>query len=489
VATPIPVNHARFSVGEVLTATGGRGVDLSPGLGLAGVSTDTRALAAGGLFLALRGAHHDGHRFVSEARQRGGTVLVAAEAGVSGPRIEVADPLLALAALARAHVDKGFENNGRRPVLAIGGAAGKTTTKFLTVAAARALLGEVLFTAGNINNRIGVPMTLLTLEPRHRAVVLECGTSERGEIAALAAITRHDVGLVTNVGVEHSFGLGTLDEIADEEAGLLAAARRAAITNADEPELVARLRRVHAPRTLTFGASESADVRLVARHAVPAGGSELELWIGPALAPGATDRRLVVASSLLGPGAAMNTAAALTGALALLDREPDRAELAAVVNALAEVEAVPGRMRPLTLAGVLVLDDCYNSNPKSLGVALATAAEQARARPGGRLVLALGDMLELGEVSADEHDAMVRAADALGADRLLLAGPESSTAAERVRPVTPTASYPESSAAAAEIVALVRAGDTLLVKGSRGTRMERVIEALGGEGPESAQGA
>jgi UDP-N-acetylmuramoyl-tripeptide--D-alanyl-D-alanine ligase len=196
---------------------------------------------------------------------------------------------------------------------------------------------------------------------------------------------------------------------------------------------------------------------------------------GPAAEPGAT---VALATRLLGRASAMNLAAALAGALALLGRPATRAQAEAATAALTAVEAVPGRLRPIELRGVFVIDDTYNSNPKSVPVALETAAEIAVQRRA-RLVVALGDMLELGELSGLAHDEMVRAASASGAARLVLVGPESSAAAARTRPATTPRLFPDSAAAAAEIAGMVGAGDVLLVKGSRGTRMEHLLEALG----------
>src|SRR6185436_10053497 len=158
-------------------AAAGSAVELPLAQEVAGISTDSRTVDQGNLFVALRGGAHDGHRFVDDARARGALALVDRGARLAGPRVEVDDTLVALGELARAFVDRSFAGDAVRPVLAVGGAAGKTTTKTLAAAAAEALFGETLVTAGNLNNRIGVPMTLFTLEPRHRAVVLECGTS------------------------------------------------------------------------------------------------------------------------------------------------------------------------------------------------------------------------------------------------------------------------------------------------------------------------
>jgi len=474
VATPIPANRTRFTVGEVVGATGGRAEGVESGRALAGVTTDSRAVVRGNLFVALKGETHDGHAWAVAAREAGALPLVAGGAGVEGPRIEVADTLAALAAIARYHVDRVFAAEGARPVLAIGGAAGKTTTKTLAAAAVRALYGQVLVTEGNLNNRIGVPMTLLLADRRHRALVVECGTSVRGEIPALGALVRPDVAVVLNVDLEHSAGLGTLEEIADEEGALLAAARRVAITSDTEPLLVDRLARSGAPGRRSFGSTAGADYRLAERSPEADGRSRLRIAT-PA-------GEVVIRTPLLGPAMASNVVAALAGALELLDHAPSPTELARVARALGGVEAVPGRLRPVALpGGTLALDDTYNSNPRSAAAALATAREALAARPGGRLFVALGDMLELGDFSPAAHDEMVRAADAAGAARLILIGPESTAAAARVAPSTPTACYPDSSAAAeAEGGLELGARDVVLIKGSRGIRTERLLDALAG---------
>jgi UDP-N-acetylmuramoyl-tripeptide--D-alanyl-D-alanine ligase len=365
------------------------------------------------------------------------------------------------------------------PVLAIGGAAGKTTTKTLAAAAVSALFGETLVTAGNLNNRIGVPMTLLTLGPGHRAVVLEHGTSERGEIAALARISDPDVGLVVNVGVEHSEGLGSVEEIADEEANLLLAARRFAVTNGDDPLLVERAARARA-EALFFGGSDSCHLRLASRSTDDSGASSVVFRTrGPLFDAVGSRRELRLTTRLLGAHVALNVGAAVLGAQALLGRPATEPEIAAMAEAIAAVEAVPGRLRPREIGGVFLIDDSYNSNPRSARAALATARETADRR-GARLVVALGDMLELGPLAAAEHDALVRAADAADTAQLLFVGAETGAALDRLAGSihTPYRAFLTSAEAAAELPDLVETGDVLLVKGSRGMRMERLIEGL-----------
>lgn len=487
-ATPIPRNTASFTAGEIAAATGGTLYELEPARALVEVSTDSRAVPGGGLFVAIVGEVHDAHRFAADTTARGAVNLVAAGRGITGPRIEVPDTLVALGDLARHFVDR--ETRSRPlPVLAIGGAAGKTTTKSLAAAAVRALFGQTLVTAGNLNNRVGVPMTLFTLTPEHRAIVLECGTSVPGEIAELGRIARPTVAVVVNVDLEHSEKLGPIEAIADEESALLLAARRVAVANGDEPLLRARLARAGA-KQLTFGRGANCDL-VVAGRTVEASGAATVLLRSRGrsfAALGGSPREVRVPTNLLGETAAMNIAAAFAGALALLDRSASPEELSRLTAAIAAVEAVPGRLRPLEAGGVFVLDDSYNSNPRSVRAALAAAREVAERR-GVRWVVALGDMLELGEVSPAEHLAMLEAADRSGADQLILVGGETGSAvAARPKPLrTPSLRFADSQAAAAALGASVHAGDLLLVKGSRGMRMERLIEALERDRPAGSR--
>lgn len=473
-ATPLPENRARFIAGEIAAATDGTLVGVAAEREIVAVGTDSRRLLSGSLFVALVGAHHDGHRFADAARAAGALPLVARGRDDATPRIEVDDTLIALGRLARAFVAR--ETAARpTPSLAVGGAAGKTTTKTLAAAAARALFGEALVPEGNLNNRIGVPLTLLALEPRHRAIVVEFGTSEPGEIVALGRIVEPDVGLVLNVGIEHSEFLGGLEAIADEEGALLAAARRVAVTNADEPLLVERLAHVTAtPRT--FGWSADAGLRILDRRPDPAGGARLRLHVGATFAEalGAVE----AAIRLLGPAVAANVAGALAGALSLLDRPATGDELAAALAALATVEAPPGRLRPVRGArGELLIDDSYNSNPRSAAASLEAAREASDGRRTG-LVLVLGDMLELGPLAPEAHDQLLASAAALAPRHLILVGAQLAAALARREPPCPTTPFDDAIAAADAAAELVAPGDVVLVKGSRGIRTDRVVAAL-----------
>jgi len=477
-ATPLPENRARFTAGEIAAATGGALVDVASDHAIEGVGTDTRRLRPGSLFVALSGANHDGHRFAAAASEAGALPLVEPGRDLSIPRIEAPDTLVALGRIARAFVAR---ETARRPVpsLAVGGAAGKTTTKTLAAAAARSLFGEVLVPEGNLNNRIGVPLTLLALEPRHRALVVEFGTSEPGEIVALSAIVEPEVGLVLNVGIEHSEFLGGLETIADEEGALLLAARRVAVTSADEPLLLERLQRAPAGRR-TFGWNADADLRLLEREPLPSGGGRLRLALGGAYVaePGEAGAE----TRLLGPAVASNLAGALAAALSLLPRPATASELRGALEALARVEASPGRLRPVRGArGELLIDDSYNSNPRSAAASLEAARETAASREA-RLVLVLGDMLELGPLAAEAHDALVESADALDPGQLILIGEQLAGSLARRAPRSPCSHFRDSTAAAEATRSLVAPRDVVLVKGSRGTRTDRVVAALAADG-------
>jgi UDP-N-acetylmuramoyl-tripeptide--D-alanyl-D-alanine ligase len=483
-ATPIPVNECAFRLDEVAAATGGELLG-APETIVRGVSIDTRTLGTGALFVALKGAEgRDGHAYLAEAAGRGAAAVLVARgqrpAGVAA--VEVDDTLGALGDLARHHLRRTRATRALQ-CLAVGGAAGKTTTKELCAAVVGALFGETLATPGNLNNLIGVPMTIFLLGARHRAAVLECGTNMRGEIPRLARIVEPDVALVLNVDVEHSEGLGGLEEIADEEAALFATARRAVVACAEERLVMARIPR--GAEVVTFGAGASCDVRVAARVPAAGGGrARVTLELSSRLLAAGTPARREVTRARRGAAAARNAAAAAAAAAALRARPLSADDLAAIAHALAGVVPVAGRLDARMLAGVLVIDDTYNANPRSVRAALEAAAESARAS-GARLVIALGDMLELGALSGPMHAGVVDDVARLGPAMFVAVGPEMSAAVAAARQARRRPSgaavltAPDSAAAAALVCEVVRAGDAVLVKGSRGLRMERIIEALG----------
>ena len=462
-ATAIPVNRCRFSAAEVTRATRATFTGALETY-FEGVSVDSRSIAPGNLFVALRGVR-DGHDFLAAAAARGATAALV-ERGRTHPAIacfEVDDPLMALGSLARFHL-KRVRALHPLPTIAIGGAAGKTSTKELTAAMARALFGEILATPGNLNNLIGVPMTIFTLTDKHRAAVLECGTNQRGEIARLAAIVNPDVALVLNVDVEHTEGLGSLEGVADEEAELFKTAR-VAIVGTAESMLLARV--PPAMPTVKFGAAADADVRLASRVVVTPGRQRIAIALSPSMTARGVDSALEANLGLIGAASAMNAAAALAAITAAAARPLLRTDLAALSRALAEVAPVAGRLATREIGRVVVIDDTYNANPRSVRVALAAARETADGLRA-RLVVALGDMLELGALAPAMHAEAIRDLYRVHPDAAVAVGPEfaaalhSLTATENVpasAPADPVPPQPPDS-----VTTLTGAGDALAVE-------------------------
>lgn len=459
---------ARFGQEELAAATGGRWTGTPPA-SVEGVSTDTRTLPAGSLFVALRGERFDGHAFLADAAARGAAAAVVdARADAAGAareppaRLVVEDTLAALGAIARLH-----RRRFRIPLVGVTGSNGKTTTREM-IAAILATRGPVLKTEGNLNNEVGVPLTLLGLDAGHSAAVVEMGMSHPGEIARLAAIAEPQVGVVTLAAPAHLEGLGTVDAVADAKAELYQGlpAGGVAIANADDARM---LRRAQASgrRMITFSAAKGRRGDVVVLELVSQGGDGLRFVLGVG------NRELPVhVPALVGAHNAANAAAAAAAAIALgcTDRE--------IVRGLATVRPVGRRLRLDALSsGVTLLDDCYNANPASMSAALATLA--GLAGPGRRAVAVLGDMLELGALEGEAHRALGEEAARSGVAALAAFGPRARATAEAARAAGLDAFHTE------DVEALVRwaratvaPGDVLLVKGSRGMKLERLVEAL-----------
>lgn len=474
---PIPKNSAEFTLGEIARAVGG--VSSGPEtLALRGVSIDTRTIDSGAVFVALKGAGGDGHSYVQAAADRGAAAAIVERGRSSAalPCIEVEDTLAALGRLAHYHAER---IRAIHPVIsiAIGGAAGKTTTKEITAALARAVFGPTLSTIANFNNLIGVPMMLLMLTEEHRAMVIECGTNTRGEIPRLSAIVEPDVAMVLNVDIEHTEGLGTLADIADEEAALFAHTRRAAVIPKDDPMLTPRVPQRLA--TVTFGTSDDSNVQLAERSIITHGRAWIYVELDRPLVAHGVDPVIRKEIGLIGAAAALNCTAAIAAIAAAAPIPLDFQQLRAIEHALVGLVAVPGRLATREIGGVLLIDDTYNANPRSVRAALEAAREIADGI-GARLVIALGDMLELGEFSASAHAEAVEQVTKVTPSAFVAVGPQIGAAAGAAA----SAIHGElricaDSAEAARVVReLVQPGDVLLVKGSRGIRTERIVEAL-----------
>jgi UDP-N-acetylmuramoyl-tripeptide--D-alanyl-D-alanine ligase len=330
----------------------------------------------------------------------------------------------------------------------------------------------VLRSAGNLNNAIGVPMTLLCLDERIEIAVLELGTSARGEIARLAEIARPDVGVVTAISSAHGAGIGDLEAIADEKMSLLTSlpVRGTAVFLADEPLMRDRLSKVTARHQLGFGRSERADVRLREQILTrePAMRCTLELrGQGP----------LELTLGLFGDGPALDAAAAVAVGLAVVGADA----LDGFARGLGRIPPPDGRLFPKTgPAGSLLLDDSYNANPASMRASIRATLELAQVR-GGRALLVLGDMLELGDSSSDAHAAVGKLASDSHVLLLVAVGKEMARAA---RSFEGDAGMPEvrvvdDALAAVELIAeRAKPADVILVKGSRGMALERVVSRL-----------
>jgi UDP-N-acetylmuramoyl-tripeptide--D-alanyl-D-alanine ligase len=476
-ATTIPTNRCGFDAAEICRATGAL-FSGDPNLRVDSVSIDTRRIQPGALFIALRGVR-DGHDFVDAAANQKAVAAIV-ERGRrhrSLPCFEVDDPLVALGELASRHLQR-IRVVSSLPVVAIGGAAGKTTTKEFVAAMMRALFGEILATPGNLNNLIGVPMTLLTLNRHHRAAVLECGTNQRGEIKRLSDILTPDVALVLNADIEHTEGLGSLEGVADEEAALFAPAHCAIVSTAEK---LIRARVPAGMRVVTFGAAPGADVRLVSRAVVGPGCQQIRLGLAPWMVDPGLPPYLATSLNLPGEPIAHNAAAAMAACAVAWARPFGKDQIEALRQAMGSATGESGRLTTSESNGIVIIDDSYNANPRSVRAALAAARETADAL-GARLVVALGDMLELGELSSIMHAAAVREVFAARPEEFVVVGSEFMAALAHLAQEegTPLKVHlaRTSGDAAAILLRIIRPGDVLLVKGSRAIGMEEIIDRL-----------
>ncbi|MCB1864572.1 MAG: UDP-N-acetylmuramoyl-tripeptide--D-alanyl-D-alanine ligase [Chromatiales bacterium] len=430
-----------------------------------GVSTDTRRLAAGNLFVALRGANFDGHAFLAEAQAGGAAAALVNHPldGVSIPQLVVADTLAALQVLAHRHRQSCA---GR--VIALTGSNGKTTVKEMIAAILRAHYGpeSVLATRGNLNNHIGVPLMLCELDcERHQAAVFELGANHRGEIAMLAALVEPEIALVTNVAPAHLEGFGSVEAVAQTKGAIYAAlpADGTAVVNADEHFAPQWVERLGTRRCIRFGASPQADVRFLPERlrTIGAGHGARTAF---SLALGKREASFEMA--LLGRHNVLNAAAAMAVALAL------DIPAATVADALAELAPAPGRLNALAhRAGGLLIDDSYNANPASLAAAIEVLASA-----GGERVLVLGDMAELGDDARGWHARAGAFARAAGIDRLVAVGPLSAAAAQAFGRGGEV--FADRSAATRALRDSLAVDQSLLVKGSRTAGMDAVVREL-----------
>jgi UDP-N-acetylmuramoyl-tripeptide--D-alanyl-D-alanine ligase len=417
------------------------------------VGIDTRTLKSGDLFVAIKGPHFDGHHFLAEAIRAGAAGAVLSETvDTSLPHLRVEDTRLALGRFA-AFWRQQFDI----PVIAVTGSNGKTTVKEM-IAAILGKIGTVQATCGNLNNDIGLPLTLLGLRNQHRYAVIEMGMNRPGEIDYLSRLAHPSIAVITNAAEAHLEGLGTVEAVARAKGEIFAGLDEAgvAVINVDDPycDLWRQLAAPH--RCLTFGLENKADVR--AEYAQDSGGSVIHLLT----TQGDLDMRL----PLLGKHNVMNALAASTAALG------SGASLQVIQAGLEKLQAVSGRLELKEgISGARVIDDTYNANPSSLAAGLQVLKDF-----GGERVLVLGDMAELGEAAVEIHRRVGELAQRIGLHRLYAVGTLSKHA---VKAFGKGGRHFDSPEALIDVLRdYLHAEMTVLVKGSRAMRMERVVDGI-----------
>ncbi|MFH0981109.1 MAG: UDP-N-acetylmuramoyl-tripeptide--D-alanyl-D-alanine ligase [Planctomycetota bacterium] len=459
---------------EIVRAVGGRTrVPCGP-VGVTGLSTDTRTLKPGEVFVALAGEHFDGHRFVAEAFAKGARAALVAgsaakDADLAAPHdgacILVDDTRAALGRLAAYH--RGML---AAKVIAVTGSNGKTTTK--------GMIDHVLSTClpgraahKSFNNEVGVPLTLLSAEPSDRYLVVEIGSNAPGEVAHLAAMAAPDIGVVTSIGHAHLEGFGGIDGVVREKLSLLdyVVSGGLGLVNLDDLRAVD-----HGPfpsglKTVTYGTAAEADVRVTALECRLDGVSFR-----------INDRYTV---SLPAPGAhnALNAAAAFAVARRM-QLEPEQ-----IVEALATVRLPHLRLQVRRVGGLTLIEDCYNANPTSMaaGIEVLRTADRDRPESGshqsGRRVLVAGEMKELGLESDALHERIGVLAAQAGIELVVCVGRGAAPIAAGARSVNPTIDAhicETTERACEEVPQLLADGDTVLVKGSRVLGLERLSERI-----------
>jgi UDP-N-acetylmuramoyl-tripeptide--D-alanyl-D-alanine ligase len=424
------------------------------------VATDSRTLAPGALFAALRGPNFDGREFVAAAAARGAIgAIVEGAVNHALPQVVVPDALRALQQLGQA-----WRADFTIPIVAVAGSNGKTTAKEMT-AAILSRMGACMATHGNLNNHIGVPLTLMRLEVSHRSAVIEMGANRVGDVAELMRLAKPTVGLITNAGAEHLEGFGNLDGVAKGEGETVSCLdpSATAVINADDAYAGYWRGIATAGRIVTFGVHADAD--FMAKN------SEQTIERGEFATRFTLQCPLGQRSIALKAGGAHNIGNALAAAAAAAAAG---ASLEQIALGLADFRAVAGRLQ--LKAGARdswIIDDSYNANPSSVRAGL----EVLRSLPGATW-LVLGDMAELGEYSQDSHAHMGAYARDCGIKRLFAIGPQSSRAVETFG--SGAEWFSDSDSLTRRLQAEIAPGVTVLIKGSRVNRLERVVQALTG---------
>ena len=434
----------------------------APDSAVRAVVTDSRQAGEGDVFVAFRGERVDGHDFVADVCARGVLCCVVEQRWVRRnaalaaglPLVVVRDSMMAYGAIAAEH-----RNAFDVPVLAA------LRTKY-----------RVLATEGNFNNHIGLPATLLRLGDDHEVVVTEMGTNQPGDIAHLCAVARPTHGMITNIGRAHIEKLLSREGIAEEKRVLFSALPKdgVALVNADEPLLRAKLPR--GLRRIRYGTRRDCDVRIAGVKLDAMGRATVSIE-----APAFVRRPFTLRLQAVGRHAAYNAAAALAAGFAF------GCGVRKMTAALEAVESYDKRMQISTIRGITVINDTYNANPDSV---LAAVDLLQQLQVAGARCIVLGDMLELGTAAKQEHEALGAAIAAAGIPYVVTYGRHSRAVSRAVKGVARAAMhFTDRDALAAAVDALLEEGDAVLVKGSRGMRMEDVVtQLLRSANSEEAQG-
>ncbi|MEW6410521.1 MAG: UDP-N-acetylmuramoyl-tripeptide--D-alanyl-D-alanine ligase [Nitrospirota bacterium] len=438
-----------FTVEDILKATGGRLLRGEKGSVFSGVSIDSRTIKSGELFIALKGNRLDGHDFIEDAAKNDAAgVIISSPFTIHGSQLKekavmtVDDTLSALQKIAHYWRMK-FDI----PVVAVTGTNGKTTTKEMIASIIKTMM-PVLSTEGNLNNHIGVPLTLLRLRESHRIAVIEMGMSNTGEIKRLCEISVPTIGVITNIGPAHLATLGNIENVLKAKMELAESVSDTLIINADDPYLSSFRLQTSDFRLLTFGFGESADVK----------------------AEVLKDIHL----SLPGRHNIYNALASYAVAIALgIDIEK-------IKSGLESFKSVKGRSEILEIKGRKIINDSYNANPKSMESAIELLLSM---KGNGKAVAVLGDMFELGAAGEDAHKALGSyIADIKKIDIFIAVGTLMSIAADKAKEAgmqeDSVLLFGDPEDVAEVIMNITDKGDTVLVKGSRAMAMERIIERI-----------
>jgi UDP-N-acetylmuramoyl-tripeptide--D-alanyl-D-alanine ligase len=461
---------SEWTLDAILEATGGQLLTKGQERRITGISTDSRSLHPGELFIALAGENFDGHQFVEQAVNRGavGAVVALHEAGaVDIHRLQI--PVIGAIDTLRAFGDLAacWRRRHAIPVVAITGSNGKTTTKEM-VAAIFSRSWKVLKNQGTFNNLVGLPLTLLQLNKTHQAAVVELGMNQPGEIERLTEIVRPDVGLITNIQPAHLGGLGSLEGIQAAKGELFAGMAETAtiVVNRDDPRVLA-LASSFPGRQVGFStAGAAAEVTLDRVVTTDLNGSRFLLRLN--------EQILDIHLPVVGRHHLTNAVAASAVAWAL-DLSGD-----GIAESLANFQPVDQRMQIIVLPGdIHIINDTYNANPGSMEAAIETLMQLKKQ---GRAWAVFGDMLELGKESANLHRQVGATVANAGVDHLVAMGKQASDllagAAEAGMDSARLTQASDHQELASKLLGLMGGGDWVLVKGSRGMRMEKVIEYL-----------